>query len=555
MSAAPDIFLSYNREDAAVAKLYADAFSAAGLEVWWDATLRSGEDYDEVTEAALREAKAVVVLWSPRSVASRWVRAEATIADRNKTLMPVTIEPCNRPVMFELKQTAELSHWRGEADDKAWQVFLSDVRRLVGVEGKAMRPTAAAEIKKAARGHRPSVAVLPFINRSGLAEDDIFADCMVEDLSAALALGKRFKVVAASTAQAYPNAARDLRTIGRELDVRLVLDCNIRRIGEAMRLTVQLVETDSGNIVWTRKFDRPLAELMALQEGLASELAARLLVEIERIEMEQALGNSGEVTAREAIIRGDALIMGRTSLARAEAAVAEARRAVALAPDYAAAHAALAGNLSVLYDLLGRDDPAFEREILDCVARSRALDPGSPLVLCRLAGALNSVGRHHDALALLRRAIAINPNLEVVRHTHGNTLMHLGRWDEAMVELDTMAGIAPEGMWEDAKWLSRAIIHFHEQRFDEALANIRRMRRNADLLLSRLVEILSLARLDRREEARAAMRSLRDSIPETTIDLVEKIVRNDFSYGPNPVRLENNVATVRELWAATEPNA
>ena len=553
MTSAPDIFLSYNREDAAVAKAYADAFAREGLEVWWDATLRSGEDYDEVTEAALREAKAVVVLWSPRSVASRWVRAEATIADRNKTLMPVTIEPCNRPVMFELKQTADLSHWRGEAGDAAWMVFLGDVRRMVGVEGKAMRPTAAAEIKKAARGHRPSVAVLPFINRSGLAEDDIFADCMVEDLSAALALGKRFKVVAASTAQAYPNAARDLRTIGRELDVRLVLDCNIRRIGEAMRLTVQLVETDSGNIVWTRKFDRPLAELMALQEGLASELAARLLVEIERIEMEQALGNSGEVTAREAIIRGDALIMGRTSLARAEAAVAEARRAVALAPNYAAAHAALAGNLSVLYDLLGRDDPAFEREILDCVARSRALDPGSPLVLCRLAGALNSVGRHHDALALLRRAIAINPNLEVVRHTHGNTLMHLGRWDEAMVELDTMAGIAPEGMWEDAKWLSRAIIHFHEQRFDEALANIRRMRRNADLLLSRLVEILSLARLDRREEARAAMRSLRNSIPEATIDLVEKIVRNDFSYGPNPVRLENNVATVRELWAATEP--
>ena len=80
-----DIFLSYNREDQAVAKRFADAFAAEGLNVWWDATLRSGEAYDEVTEAALRGAKAVVVLWSPRSVVSRWVRAEATIADRNKT--------------------------------------------------------------------------------------------------------------------------------------------------------------------------------------------------------------------------------------------------------------------------------------------------------------------------------------------------------------------------------------------------------------------------------------------------------------------------------------
>ena len=91
---APDIFLSYNREDAATARFYADAFAEAGLEVWWDAALRSGESYDEVTEAALREARAVVVLWSPRSVVSRWVRAEATIADRNKTFMPVMIEAC-----------------------------------------------------------------------------------------------------------------------------------------------------------------------------------------------------------------------------------------------------------------------------------------------------------------------------------------------------------------------------------------------------------------------------------------------------------------------------
>jgi len=93
MSASPDIFLSYNREDADVAKMFADAFANEGMEVWWDVTLRSGETYDEVTEAALRGAKAVVVLWSPRSVASHWVRAEATIAHRAKTLVPATIEP------------------------------------------------------------------------------------------------------------------------------------------------------------------------------------------------------------------------------------------------------------------------------------------------------------------------------------------------------------------------------------------------------------------------------------------------------------------------------
>ena len=141
---ATDIFLSYNREDAATAKRFADAFAAEGLNVWWDQTLRSGEAYDEVTEAALRNAKAVVVLWSPRSVISRWVRAEATIADRCKTLVPVMIEACDRPIMFELTQTAELGHWQGDTRDKAWQAFLSDIYRFLGREAAALAPTVPA---------------------------------------------------------------------------------------------------------------------------------------------------------------------------------------------------------------------------------------------------------------------------------------------------------------------------------------------------------------------------------------------------------------------------
>lgn len=126
-----DIFLSYSREDQAVARRYAEALEREGFTVWWDQSLRTGEAYDHVTEQALRTARAVVVLWSASSAASRWVRAEATIADRQKTLMPAMIEPCDRPVMFELTQTAELSHWRGDAKDTAWRGFVADLRRAI----------------------------------------------------------------------------------------------------------------------------------------------------------------------------------------------------------------------------------------------------------------------------------------------------------------------------------------------------------------------------------------------------------------------------------------
>ena len=170
-----DIFLSYNREDQAAARRFAEAFEGQGFKVWWDATLRSGEAYDEVTEAALREAKAVVVLWSKKSVVSRWVRAEATLADRNRTLVPAMIEPCERPIMFELTQTADLSRWAGDATDRTWQGFLADVRRFIGKDAPAPapRPTQAAPSPPPAKGGRPSLAILPFANRSGERADDV----------------------------------------------------------------------------------------------------------------------------------------------------------------------------------------------------------------------------------------------------------------------------------------------------------------------------------------------------------------------------------------------
>jgi len=142
-----DIFISYSSQDRDSARQFAEALQQEGFAVWWDDALHSGETFDEVIEAELRSATAVVVLWSPRSVTSRWVRAEATIADRRGKLVPAIIEPCERPIIFELTHTVDLSHWNGEGSDRVWQVFVNDLRRLTGKTGDA---PAASSMQQAA---------------------------------------------------------------------------------------------------------------------------------------------------------------------------------------------------------------------------------------------------------------------------------------------------------------------------------------------------------------------------------------------------------------------
>lgn len=138
----PDVFISYNREDRETARTISSALEAEGFSVWWDAALRAGETYDEVTELNLRQAGAVVVLWSKRSSNSKWVRAEATVGERSSTLVPALIEDCERPIRFELVQTADLRHWRGDRADPNWRAFIQDIR--TAISKKAPKANAAA---------------------------------------------------------------------------------------------------------------------------------------------------------------------------------------------------------------------------------------------------------------------------------------------------------------------------------------------------------------------------------------------------------------------------
>jgi adenylate cyclase len=276
-----DVFISYAREDAAIAGRFAEAFQAAGLSVWWDDALRSGEAFDESIERALREAGAVVVLWSASSVVSRWVRAEATQADRSRTLVPVTIEPCQRPIIFELTHTADLTHWQGDVEDRAWRGLVADVRRLVEARA-APRGTPAGTPPPAvlAQPSKPGVVILPFVNMSGDPEQEYFSDGVTEDIITDLGRVSALSVASRNSAFSYKGRTVAPAQIARTLNVTHVLEGSVRKSGNRVRITAQLLEALTDKQVWAERYDRTLDDIFAIQDDISKAIVGALKLKL-----------------------------------------------------------------------------------------------------------------------------------------------------------------------------------------------------------------------------------------------------------------------------------
>lgn len=362
----PDIFLSYNREDQARAKLFAEAFEAQGFKVWWDVGLRTGEAYDQVTEKALKTAKAVVVLWSKKSAESRWVRAEATLADRNKTLVPCMIEACERPIMFELTQTAELSHWQGEPGDKVWVSFLSDVKRFVGAQAKPAATVMPSLAKVAAEPANTMLAVLPFDNLSSDAEMEYFSDGVSEDILGRIQRASRLKVIGRTSSFQFRGA--DKAKAATALGATHVLDGSIRRGGAKVRIAAHLTEAGTQTTIWSDKYDRALDDIFAVQDEISEAIADAL----DAAFLPQAVQKIDPV-AYDLYLRERSPAI---DLDGARQAIAVLEAAVKQAPDFADAWAALAMQLILVRHYMPYQGRAAMRtRIQELRAKCSQLDP------------------------------------------------------------------------------------------------------------------------------------------------------------------------------------
>jgi TolB-like protein len=432
---APDIFLSYNREDADRARQFAAGFASQGLNVWWDVALRSGEAYDEVTEAALRNAKAVVVLWSKKSVVSRWVRAEATLAERKKTLMPAMIEPCERPIMFELVQTADLSAWNGSTSDRAWQAFAGHVCEFVGKAARA-KSFASARAQPLPALDQVTVVVLPFANMSRDEEQEYFVDGITEDIITDLSKVSSLGVISRNSAFTYKGKNVDIPDVARQLNVTHVVEGSVRKVGNRVRVTAQLIDGSTNNHVWADRFDRNLDGIFELQDELSQAIVKALKVKL-LPEEKKAISDRGttSVEAYDLYLKASEVFSGAAG--NIEQAFACARAAVAVDPDFSRAWGLLAIVCAQASYILpdARDDYVALCNEANDRAAACATDPVQALTI-RAARLSDFTHDWLGAEQALDEAQKLAPEGKALRElTRAGVLLHTGQMNEAIEEL------------------------------------------------------------------------------------------------------------------------
>ncbi len=331
--------------------------------------------------------------------------------------------------------------------------------------------------------------------------------------------------------------------------MRYLLEGNVRRVGANLRVAAQLLEAETGAAIWSAKFDRPLAELAELQEELVTDIAASLDTQVYALEMERALKKPSDITAWEAVARAWSAYRRWDGAPRASG-IEEAKRAVAIAPDYGQAHAMLAVALGDTY-LSESDDPAAFKRIRATAERAIALAPGDIAVLSNVGLALSYIGCPEEGVRYTERAVRIAPGGGMMQLWHGVLCLKLGRLAEALSHLKTAERLCAGShmMWVVKIYLF--YVHGAMRRWDEADAFIgERLSLLPTFGMGHVMQALCCERLEDDGNADGPMRAARRL--GWQLAQAERLYRR---VQPQSPFLETDIAIIGRLYAATEPGA
>jgi len=367
---------------------------------------------------------------------------------------------------------------------------------------------AAAQAPAPAVPQKPSIAVLPFTNMSGDPEQEYFSDGMTEDLITDLSKISALFVIARNSSFAYKGKTVKVQEIGRDLGVRFVLEGSIRKSGNRVRITAQLIDAENGGHLWAERFDRDLTDIFACQDEVVEKIVRELAVTLTQGEAQRVRRQgTTKIEAYEAYLRGRQLLSRSTREAIAQAR-AMYRRAIKLDPTYAVPHAGLALTGISNYVSDWTDDPGAELDEAERWARrALELDDSEPVAHMALGSVMLWRRDHDGALAESRRMLELDPNFAQGYSAMALALMYAGHPLEALGRFATGMRLDPH--------FAGIVLHFVAQA-NFSLGNygtavkqlLERIARTPGTDSSRMMLAACYGHLGRIEEARAAWAEL-----------------------------------------------
>jgi TolB-like protein/class 3 adenylate cyclase len=379
---------------------------------------------------------------------------------------------------------------------------------------------------------KPSIAVLPFQNMSGDPEQEYFADGMVEEITTAIARFPWLFVIARNSSFTYKGKAVDVRQVARELGVRYVLEGSVRKGGNRVRITGQLIDTSTGVHIWADRFDGSLDDIFELQDEVASRVVGVIEPRLRLTETDRASRKPTEnLDAYDHYLRSLAQSYKRTQESVAEA-IRLACLALQLEPAFAPAMARIAASRQ--FQRLQRWIPASGAEVEEGIHMARqvlAVGSDNPEVLRAAGVALAALaGENETALTALDRAIELNRNYAAAHAQRGLILTWLNRPDEAIVAAERAIRLSPNDPFVFEAYIPLYLAHLAAGRYEEALSWADRALGNNSGLPALRVKLSLCGYLCRREAASECLKRLRDTYPEPTV----AAVMSDMAKGMSP---------------------
>ncbi len=373
---------------------------------------------------------------------------------------------------------------------------------------------------------KPSIAVLPFTNLSGDPEQDYFADGMVEDIITGLSRIKWIFVIARNSSFAYRGKAMDVKQVGRELGVRYVLEGSVRKSGNRVRITAQLIDTGTGAHIWADHYDRALDDIFAVQDELTISVVGVIEPTLRKAEIERARRKRPDsLDAYDLYLR--ALPSAFIAMPQdAERALTLLERAIELEPDYAAAHAMIALCHEQRYLRGGLHEEAKQAALRH--ARKAIAVGGDDAAALATAGFVIAVIEYdyETATVAFERSFALSSSSALALGFSSIVRAWKGDDATAVDQAERAIRLSPFDPLLFVPYLGLAYAHFAAGRFEEAAAAASRASQSNPKFSSPYVlHAAALANLGRGEEARVVADRLREVYPDLTVSTAVRSAR------------------------------